>query len=273
MRPLIVVLLVLLAGAALVYSLDLFGGEPTTETVAPAAPKPAQPLDQGETALAPVGQPGSSAQPARTEQVESITVQSDEELKAPGKGNRLVGSVRDVDGRPVSSAEVKLTRDAMMGDALVMVQLLQQPRSGKSISVKSDAGGRYAFEDVAPSQDYYLVVSHADYSPTQEALVSVGESGEYPGPDVVLRPGARLIGTVKDVGGNPVPDARLVLESAFGQSWDQPNPDRIETRSDNLGYYEFKHVAPGQRSLMVQASGYGAEVVQSHLEFKGEPGE
>jgi protocatechuate 3,4-dioxygenase beta subunit len=274
MRPLIVVLLVLLAGGALIYSLGLFDGDTAGGSAAPQqVAQPGKP-DEAAPNLAPVGKPApAAAQSERTEQIESVTVQSDEELQAPGKGNRLVGSVRDEEGRPVSGAEIKLTRDAMMGDALVMVQLLQQPRSGKSISVKSDSAGRYVFQDVAPAQQYYLVASHPDFSPTQEALVAVGESGEFSGPDIVLRPGAKLSGTVKDVAGNSVPEARLVLESAFGQSWDQPNPDRMETRSDNLGFYEFKHVPAGQRTLMVQASGYGVEVVQSHLEFKGEPGE
>jgi protocatechuate 3,4-dioxygenase beta subunit len=272
MRPLIVVLLVLLAGGALVYSLGLFDGEPA-ESAAPAAvAQPGKPVQEASPELKPVGTP-AVPQTARTEQFESVTVHSDEELQAQGQGNRLVGSVRDEEGRAVAGAEIKLTRDAMMGDALVMVQLLQKPRSGKSISIKSDSAGRYAFEDIAPAQDYFLVVSHPDFSPTQEALVAVGDSGEFAGPDVVLRAGSRLVGTVKDVGGNSVPDATLVLESAFGQSWDQPNPDRIEARTDHLGYYEFKHVPPGQRSLMVKASGYGVEVVQTHLEFKGEPGE
>jgi Carboxypeptidase regulatory-like domain len=274
MRPLIVVLLVLLAGGALVYSLGLFDGDSAGGSAAPQ--QVAQPGKPTEAApdLAPVGKPvPATAQSERTEQIESITTQSDEELQAPGKGNRLVGTVRDEEGHPVSGAELKLTRDAMMGDALVMVQLLQQTRSGKSISVKSDAAGRYVFQDVAPAQEYYLVASHPEFSPTQESLVAIGESGEFPGPDVVLRPGAKLSGTVKDVAGNSVPDARLVLESAFGQSWDQPNPDRIETRTDNLGFYEFKHVPAGQRTLMAQASGYGVDVVSSHLEFKGEPGE
>lgn len=272
MRPLIVVLLVLLAGGALVYSLGLFSGD-APETVAPV--QVAQPDKPNQEAPKPemvqVGNPGE-AQPDRTELVVPLTVQVDEELAAPGKGNRLTGNVRDVDGRAVAGAEVKLTRDAMMGDALVMVQLLQQPRTGKSISVKSDGSGRYVFEDIAPSHDYYVYVSHPEFSPQQESLVAVGESGEFPGPDVVLRPGARLVGTIKDVGGNAVPEALLVLESAFGQSFEHANPDRTETRSDNLGFFEFKHVAAGQRSLMVHASGYGVEVSQA-MEFKGEPGE
>jgi protocatechuate 3,4-dioxygenase beta subunit len=273
MRPLIVVLLVLLAGGALVYSLGLFdGGAP--ETVAPVqVAKPGtQTPEAGRPEMAPAGKP-TAAQPDRTELVVPLAVHADEELAVPGKGNRLVGSVRDDESRPVVGAEVKLTRDAMMGDALVMVQLLQQPRTGKSISVKTDGAGRYVFEDVAPWADYFLIATHPEFSPQQESLVAVGESGEFPGPDIVLRPGARLVGTVKDVGGNAVPDAKLVLESAFGQSWEHPNPDRVEVRSDNLGYYEFKHVPAGQRSLLVHASGYGIEVVSQALEFKGEPGE
>ena len=106
----------------------------------------------------------------------------------------------------------------------------------------------------------------------QEESINVGEVGEYKAPDIILRPGSTLTGYVLDVGGNPVPDARLDLDSAFMMGTDPRSPDRITAIADNTGRYEFKNVAVGSRNVTVSAEGYGLQV-KHNLVFQGVPGD
>ena len=273
MRPLIVLLLVLVAAGALVLALGLFSsGSDTTDAAGPAVALQAPAQTPGRPELAPV-QPAQTSQRGAAQAVAGEPIQADPELQSPGRGNRLVGRVLDSDGRALGGAQVKLSRDPMMGEELTMVWMVGKQRTGKSISVATDGGGRYVFEDIAPARDYYLLAVHPEFSQIQESHINVGEEGEFIGPDIVMRAGSRLTGTVTDVGGALVPGAKLFLDSAYNVSWEEPNPDRLVAESDSYGTYEFRNVPQGPRTLMVQASGYGVQVIQGQLTFTGEIGE
>lgn len=276
MRPLIVLVLVLLAVAGVVFGVMFLGdkdGANGGQAVAPAAPTPVAPVRAGDPAeLAPVDDGGQTGRGEVS--VPASAVLEDMAVASPGQGNRLVGRVVDSDARPVAGAKLKLSSRPMMGDALVLDFFNPSPKPVTPITVKSDAAGTYAFRDVAPRTDYYLKAEHADFASAQETLVQVGERGEFLGPEIVLRLGSGLTGYVRDIGGNPVPDAELLLDSAYVMNWEADNPDRMSVVADNTGYFEFKNVPQGPRNLMVRAQGYGVQVHSGNdLQFKGEPGD
>ncbi len=274
MRPRIVIVLVLVAFVALaiaLQSLDFFGsGNGSGQAVTPAGADPDTSSGRGPD------QPLVSPEDGGPSQRGGVTPAAGDErmaagvLAAPGQGNSLSGQVSDTQGRPVEKARVRLSRDPMMGSELAIDFFTNRKRSGKSLAATTDAAGAYVFRDVAPASDYYLAFDHAEFSPLQESHVFVGERGEFRGPDVALRQGSRLSGFVRDIGNNPVPEAKLYLDSAYNMSWDEPNPDRLETKSDTFGFYEFRNVPEGPRNLVVEAEGYGS-LMQPNLTFKGDP--
>lgn len=274
MRPLIVLVLVLLAAAGAVSGYVLLSdksGPKGNQAVAPAAAtQVTQEPARGSGELAQVDDvPG--AQRGAIDVPEPDPAQA-VEVASPGQGNRLVGRVVDADGRPVAGATLKLSTRPMMGDALVLEFFSPVTKPALALTVQSDAAGAYTFRDVAPRTDYYLKADHPGYASVQESLVQVGERGEFPGPEIVLRLGSGLTGYVRDVGSNPVPDAELLLDSAYVMNWEADNPDRLIATSDSTGYYEFKNVPQGPRNLMVRAEGYGVQVRSGNdLQFKGEP--
>ncbi len=275
MRPRIVILLVLVAFAALAIalnSLDFFGsGSGSGQPIAPAAaePEPGVERGPGPTLVSPSEggpQRGEVAAPLESERPRETV------LATPGQGNSLTGKVSDPQARPIEKARVRISLEPMMGPDVAVSFFSGAKRTGKALSTTTDATGRYAFKDIAPATGYYLAFDHPEFSPQQESHVLVGERGEFHGPDVTLRQGSRLSGIVRDIGNNPVPDATLQLDSAFNMSWDEPNPDRIETKSDTFGSFEFRNLPEGPRNLIVQAEGYGS-LVHPNLSFKGEPGD
>lgn len=276
MRPLIVLVLVLLAAAGVVFGLIFLSGPGGTDggqAVRPAAVATVEPVrasDPGD--LTPVDEVADTTRGSVN--VPQAEAAEDLAVGRPGQGNRLMGRVVDPDGRPVAGATLKLSSRPMMGDALVLDFFNPAPKPVVPIVVQSDAAGTYAFRDVSPRNDYYLKAEHSEYASAQESLVQVGERGEFPGPEIVLRTGSGLSGYVRDIGGNPVHDAELVLDSAYVMNWEAESPDRMVASSDNAGYYEFKNVPQGPRNLMVRAEGYGVQVHSGNdLQFKGEPGD
>lgn len=275
MRPLIVLVLVLLAAAGAVVGFMFYsesgGGPQGGQGVGPAGQAPVAPRGaDNPTEIVAVDEPVSDTRGSVA--VEAQDPVEDLAVHRAGQGNRLVGRVVDSDGRPVAGATLKLSSRPMMGDALVLELFSPSPKPVVPITTQSDAAGAYSFRDVAPRGDYYLKADHAEYASVQESLVSVGERGEFTGPDLVLRRGSGLTGYVRDVGNNPVPDAELLLDSAYGMNWEADNPDRLVAKSDSTGFYEFKNVPQGPRNLMVRADGYGVQVrTGNDLQFKGEP--
>lgn len=269
MRPLIVLVIVLVALGALIFGMGLFDSPKT----APAAVGPAtraQPAGERGPSNVELARPESGSGSGRGNVVAAPGggQTRTESVTSPGQGNQLVGSARNSSGQPVVGARVRVSREPMMGDALAMMFFTNRPSGGPATETKTDAQGRYTFKDLAPAHDYYVAFEHPDYSQQQESLVFVGEVGEFRGPEVVMVPGSTLFGYVRDIGGNPVPDAVLHLDSAYNMSWDQPNPDRLETKADVTGYYEITNIPQGPRNLLVEAPGYGTQVVQNR-NFKG----
>jgi 5-hydroxyisourate hydrolase-like protein (transthyretin family) len=104
--------------------------------------------------------------------------------------------------------------------------------------------GRYAFEDLGPGA-YTLAISAPSCQPA--ALpVTVAEGAETT-QDAELSAAGRLEGVALTIGGTPVPDARVSLLGADGNTM-------ATTATAPDGRYSFENVAAGDYTVM--ASGY-----------------
>lgn len=267
MRPLVVISLLLVAVIGVVLFMFREDSAPSGTATPPAATRE-QPKPAGQPELARV----APDKVVDREVIEAPVNVENDDIVNRSVNNSLTGRVFDDQQRPLPNARVVLSLDPFMGEDLSMMWFLGKEPTGKQVETTTDAEGVYTFRSVEPASDYFMLADHADYRQTQEQLVSVGDSGEFAGPDMFLTEGALLSGYVVDVGENPVANAWLYLDSAYMMGTDPRSPDRIETYSDENGYYEMRNVGPGPRNLAVVADGYAMRV-QHNLKFTGEPGE
>lgn len=269
MRPSVVLLLVLLAIAAFV-TYFLVTQKPD------AGPAGVAPTPAGQTAPAATktDDPGPVAVVDHAPKpVEAVEPDDDEDAPAGALSNSLSGMVVNDKNEPIASAKVTLSRDALMGEAISIQWFTGKESSGvPSLTTMSDAKGRFVFHGIEPSREYFLMADHPDFSQIQEDLVAVAKSGESHAPDLVLRAGSHLSGVVTDINGEPVPGARLDLDSAYMMSVESASPDRLTVTADGAGRYEFKSVAAGQRNLTCSAEGFGLQIHHNKA-FKGDPTE
>lgn len=240
MRPLVVLLLVLVAAVALIFTLQNFG--PSTPTVAPpdvGGPPEVTPAAKPRTAEK-VQTPTETVRTAEEAVQAGEGVNADAAVERPGR-NTLFGLVMNQDKQPLRGAKVQLSRDAMMGQEVAMSWITGVTSGSKPIVTTSDEKGAYRFQNVIPRRDYFLIVSHPNYSPAQEQLVAVGDEGDFQGPNIILKTGSIVQGTVTDTANNVVPNAELWLDSAF-YSGQGESPDRLIVKSDLVGHFEFANV-------------------------------
>ncbi|WP_345443723.1 MFS transporter [Actinoallomurus vinaceus] len=155
--------------------------------------------------------------------------------------DRLVGTVRDVDGEPVRDAMVVVT------DA-----------SGEVVAADTtDADGGYAVRRIAAGT-YTLAVSAAAHRPSA-IIVEVGI--DQTRQDVQLLAGAWLRGTVRATGRGALSDVRVALLDAAGKE-----VGVVITGPD--GEYAFADLTGGQYTVV--ASGYSPVASAVILDGRGE---
>ncbi|MFC5833604.1 MFS transporter [Nonomuraea insulae] len=142
--------------------------------------------------------------------------------------SKLIGTVRDLEGKPVRGAVLVLTD--VRGEVL-------------STST-TDPDGTYSFSGVSAG-NYTLAVSADSYRPTAVFVETHGAGQTRQ--DVELRPGTRIRGTVRVREGAPLADARVTLLDAAG------NVVGTTTTADD-GAYAFADLTGGQYTLI--ATGY-----------------
>jgi len=195
------------------------------------------------------------------------------EVSEPTTGNaRVVGFVLDAAQRPVQGATVKLSMDAMMGESLAMDWFANKETSGKFLTTTTDAKGAYTFRGVDPGRNYYMMANHPEYSAVQEEGLRVPKSGEVRAPDLILRTGSVFRGYVSDTTGAPIADAEINIDSAYMMSFEMASPDRLSARTDGQGFFEFKNVSAGPRTISAWADGFERQIHHDRT-FTGETGE
>ena len=264
MRPLLVLLLVLAALAALVFGvLSLLKDAPPKGTEpGPTITQSPESGGRPSTALEGVpGEPSDRTQPAEAEPARSTATTDGQSYQYD---NVLTGTVVNAQGQPVAGCEVAVT-------TFVELIFVGDPvDNSQDRATRTDGEGRYTFTHLEPRDRYKLAFKHKDYAYWEQPSIPVREKGTSEEPPVTLNKGATLQGYVKDEGGNNVDGATLVLDGLVFQGAPYDPPDRMIVTTDNRGWYEFKEVAPGQRQLSVSAPGYGTVTLNSLVFTKDE---
>ncbi|TDJ77981.1 MAG: carboxypeptidase regulatory-like domain-containing protein [Planctomycetota bacterium] len=263
MRPLIVLVLVVAALAAFYFAFQAGSGseQPEPDISEPTVTAP----DTSTQAPDPVALLGPSSPGAR----DIVDVDSLVEARAPVNAtddfdNRLTGTVENEAGEPVADAQVVLTR---IGQTTFHFADQLTDRSG-DISTKTNKRGEFSFKNVTPFNGYALKVRHSEYGPVEVGQVRVAASGESREPPIVLSPGTRVSGMIRDAGGAPVSGADIHLGmTVLGAAVD--GPDTIKTSSTEDGAYVFENVGPGNYQMTVIADGYGRVSIQQ-IHISGE---
>lgn len=256
MKPIAVLALVVVAIGGLFLAMNLLGESPSSgsqealtqetqdSTEAPAGPASSlTDVQEQERSIAEVEAP--SAGESRT----------DEASEASGTfwNNSLFGQVMNTKQVPLANAEVTLTR-AVAANRIFANEPVDRSRD---VTVMADEEGKYRFVNVEPFESYMIEASVPGYSRGSVADIKVGEEGDFEAPPVLLTLGATLTGVVKDTGGNVVPGAQLVLASQFSRPGQELTPDMLTTTSDSTGHYTIQDIPAGNRTLSIEADGYG----------------
>ena len=253
MRPLLVLVLVLGAVAALIFGLVNLRTDAPPETVDAPVGAPADPKPTATPAL--VGDGGGGAD---TRQTSPASASADDrratgDAKAYVYDNALTGVVRNPAGAPLRDVEVTLTK---VGGSELFFANDPVDRSA-DVTVRTDAEGRFQFRRIEPRHSYQLIAVHPDFTRKEVSSVPVGQQGTFEEPPITMSEGATLKGYVRDAQQNPIQDAELALEGLMYQASPYAAPDRMTVKTNNDGYYAFTNVPKGQRTLTVVAPGHG----------------
>lgn len=261
MRALLVLFLVI-AAAGTFYFVTQSDTDPASPGLGLEGGSSAAPADvengPDETVLAPV----NPSVGERENQPASLPVPVDELSNATPEGQTaVVGTVENTEGKAVIGATVTLTRYG--ATTLFFADQEGVDRSGDR-KAKTDDRGQFTFAKVKAGDAYALIVQHPDYSRREEGPFGVPD-GEQVTQLVVVKPGTRLVGTITDTGGSPVPGANIQLSlAAMGlqTTMDDSDPTTEKTVTGSDGTYAFNNMAVGQYTLTVAADGYGRLTMQ-----------
>lgn len=160
---------------------------------------------------------------------------------------------------PVVGAEVRLaqqTPDLDMQGRMVM-NMIGLPKGGDV--THTDAEGRYEFTKVLPG-DYEISSEMVGYSETPAIpfQLAVGQTVEFP---ITLKPGGTLAGQVVDIGGLPIPNARVRLlrsseDDGVMEAQRFLGGSYKTTATDAEGAYELTGIAEGIYTVVADCEGY-----------------
>ncbi len=179
--------------------------------------------------------------------------------------NSVTGLVMNPDQRPVSGARVVLTQAGVAG---MIFQNEPLDRSGDRYA-ETDDEGRFSFLNVQPHSKLSIEADAKGYCRSSSSSFDVYATGKVEVPTLILTLGGSLAGTITDSGGNPVPDAKVVLEGLFSQFGEEAAPDSLTVLSEADGSYIIPNVPTGNRRLQISADGY-ANQTKGGLVFRGE---
>jgi protocatechuate 3,4-dioxygenase beta subunit len=266
MRPLVVLGLVIVAGATLLFALSSLGGDEPAPVAIGTSPVVATPTPQPgpKTAVRAVEDgPDRSSSP----NVAPVRKEVRESLGATHEvfDGSLAGIVTDPEGNPVEGAKLTLLNGATSITLSDIQRVLgtRLDENEETRATTSNAEGRYRFRNLEAG-NYTLITKHANFSRREDPMVRVDAQGESLW-DVGLEEGLVLQGVVRDQKGNPIRGATLDLNSflvaaLFAQQGGKRNVDPGESATtDAEGRYRFANITPGQWNLTAHAKGFGRE--------------
>ncbi|MGP8200767.1 MAG: carboxypeptidase regulatory-like domain-containing protein [Limisphaerales bacterium] len=161
------------------------------------------------------------------------------ELKL-SRGQKIMGTVHDQSGKPLTGAKVFAGFDRYMSGAM---------------RAETDTNGRFNLDKLAPG-DQNLTISAPGFAPVF-LTVSVTETNEAL--DVKLKPGNVIHGRVKNIAGEPVAGAEVSFEGLADRNGTF-NGRTIEwtTQTDAKGEFTWDSAPDKPISLNITKSGYMA---------------
>lgn len=170
---------------------------------------------------------------------------------------RIGGRIVDDQGQPVTGAKVTL---AYQMDAVAA--LARESHDYGSVGVETDSNGAWGIHRLADEviRRSAIWVEHPDYPAPAVVLVAREAGAEEAlraGEHVIQFPaaGATVRGFVRDMEGNPVPDARVLLGKR-GESKAREAAPALD------GSFEFQNVQPGKHLLTAQSDRYAPSTVE-----------
>ncbi|HET9768326.1 MAG TPA: carboxypeptidase regulatory-like domain-containing protein, partial [Thermoanaerobaculia bacterium] len=150
------------------------------------------------------------------------------------------GRVVNAEGDPVAEAQLQLIMERAGGGMAFMTSLG---------NTTTGDDGRFAIEDVDPG-DVRINVNAIGYLPFERAGVEVPAGKDVDGLELVLRPGATVVGTVTGPDGLPAIGAYVSVVSDQRGGPMRTAAGYAET--DGEGRYRLEGVEPGPRTLEAQ---------------------
>ncbi|WP_343249466.1 carboxypeptidase regulatory-like domain-containing protein [Diplocloster hominis] len=188
------------------------------------------------------GQISSSAEIAGNGQ----TVTGTGEIMLPVGGADVSGTIKDVNSRPVSGAQVTIkgADDKVIGQDT------------------TDADGKFMIPNV-PDGTYHMTIESGDETRTQEVVIAdYGQSVTGDGELKLPLGGAGISGTVKDVNELPVAGAEVVIRDGSGKELGRDT-------TDSNGGYTIPNVPDGTHNITAEIGGK-TETVQVTVADEGQ---
>lgn len=264
MRPLVILLLVLAATAALGLALWTLGSKPSTPQdydIAPATPEARR--DPGADARLDSG-PSAVRQDAQDALVApKLDLRTEVTSAGASYPNTLQVSVVDPHDVPVVAATVELRQQSgPLGGGLLQLQEAFGGIDPNKPTWRSttDVNGVAEFRSLAPGNQYVLTATHPKFTRVELPYVNIPPQGERL-EILKLAEGYICRGTVYDMSNAPIAGAHLFLDNVvyFGMPGTR-SPDLLEAITDDRGYFEFTNVEGGTRNLQCTAKGYGTRI-------------
>ena len=201
----------------------------------------------------------------------------DEKAAAPAKGSAAVATQTAKPGpRPAAkpaSVSGKVTRKADgtgVGGAVVSLARAElganlSQTTVPTIVVTADANGAWEAKNVAPG-DFMIAATAKGFLPSSREKLTIGSGEQRTGVDIALEPGGTIVrGTVSDVGGGPIGDARV---SATRERWTLKAGAELVTTTSADGTYEIA-LPDGEWRLTADHDDYTRD--RERIEVAGKP--
>ena len=170
---------------------------------------------------------------------------------------RFGGYVRDPEGQPIPDVRIGLTYPSQSGGHYAAV-------------AGTDEQGRWSRLLPANLTSVTVRVQHSEYVGSvlaqdrqQPSLPRMRDGTSV----IVMEPGIRVAGTVRDTGGRAVPDVLILTHQLYSHTpggseatANAPIEDSTSTRTDADGTFSVSCLPPGERDLQILKPGYGPKV-------------
>ena len=254
-RPLVPLVLILMALAAAVGGWWLLHGREAESSAAPSAHPAAN------AGNLPAGASGNGA-PAPAANGGHPLPTPVESLQASGAPRRAFGRVVDSSGAGVAGAQVACFRELARAQGV-----FEHGRERLPFETATDAGGRFELAGLPVGEGLGVEVRHPDFAPAERAPFTVSDSESTDLGDIALGAGLLLIGNVLAADGQRLGGATVTLSELGAQPPEEggPEPRTATTAAD--GEYRFDHLAPRQFTVEVEMQGFAPRAATLALVF------